>query len=300
MEGMNNDMLRRDEGLRRALARREGRMPKMSADLNERLMERMEKKVSAPTVSSDGLKRRWMWGVAASIAMVVVLAVAGMLVPSSSPSLSRDSSLIKDDSMHRVNEVAGAAEKLLASNEVTVKVQTEQADTLLGRAVKTVMKMLEPKKTSKKVEAEDVVTAENTGDTLELTSDQRKMASYVAQLAQMYHAQSMPLDCQDNGKGKIYIFQEDKETDILALLNRVVVWLDTDNPSVRMSYTASQMTLELDGDSRRKEANEVWLADRRDGRIYLYHSQSAGDEWASAGCYMDFLAVNTPHTFLLI
>lgn len=287
MEGKDHNILRQDEGLRRAVARRERRLPEMSAGLNERLMERMEKNVSvSEPASSSVLRHRWIWGVAAGIAVMVVVAVAGLLSPSSS-SLSQDVRETETDTVPRVHEVVGATSGLLASADVEAK------------TVGKVARPRKPRKAMKAVTHEEVVRAEDTVDSVELTSDQRKMERYVAQLAEKYKAQRMSLDCDKEGKGVIYMFQDDKNTDVFARLCMVAVWLNTDKPGVRMSYSSNQMTLELDGDEKGKRTNEVWLADRRDGRIYLYHSQSAEDEWASAGCYMNFLAMNTPPHFAI-
>ena len=64
--------LRNDKNLQEAVSRREQKMPPMPADLNERLMQRLEKAETAPVARQ---KRLWLYAavaVAASIALLIV------------------------------------------------------------------------------------------------------------------------------------------------------------------------------------------------------------------------------------
>ena len=64
--------LKNDTNLREAVNRREQKMPPMPADLNERLMQRLEKAETAPVARQ---KRLWLYAavaVAASIALLIV------------------------------------------------------------------------------------------------------------------------------------------------------------------------------------------------------------------------------------
>ena len=66
------DELKNDKNLRQAVSRREQKMPPMPADLNERLMQRLEKAETAPVARQ---KRLWLYAavaVAASIALLIV------------------------------------------------------------------------------------------------------------------------------------------------------------------------------------------------------------------------------------
>ena len=64
--------LRNDKNLQEAVSRREKKLPPMPADLNERLMQRLEKAETAPVARQ---KRLWLYAavaVAASIALLIV------------------------------------------------------------------------------------------------------------------------------------------------------------------------------------------------------------------------------------
>ena len=64
--------LRNDKNLQEAVSRREQQLPPMPADLNERLMQRLEKAETAPVARQ---KRLWLYAavaVAASIALLIV------------------------------------------------------------------------------------------------------------------------------------------------------------------------------------------------------------------------------------
>ena len=82
-----NRILRADDSLREAVRRREQRQPPMPADLNERLMLRIEMEVPAKTPGRH--RRIWPWIAAACVAAVMVV-VTIWQAPQSSPTSQVD------------------------------------------------------------------------------------------------------------------------------------------------------------------------------------------------------------------
>lgn len=255
-----------DEGLRRAIARRELQLPHMSGALNERLMQRMN-----PPQARN--RRLWIGAVAASVVIVVAIATVWLVRPS-----------------HQGDNIV-AAEYKKCKNSASVPMAEPKPDkpvaTLaLPQAKKTVSQRERTKETVRS-EMEELIDT-NASDSVELTEVQKAMAGYVVQLSKTCGATCLPRDC-DNSGGMIYVFPDDEQTDVFGRLKSVVAWVDTDSPSVRLFSAFDQMTLELDGDNAHKGVNELWLADRRNGYVYLYHAQVKKDAWAAASCYIAFL-----------
>lgn len=270
---MNEDRktFRHDEGLRRAIAKRELQLPRMSDDLNQRLMQRMGRQKTLG-------KRRWLGAIAAGIAVAVVLIGGWLAIPS-----GRDMA-----STVLPKEKQPAATFLVA--------QTENRSVAKGAVSKRSVSKRSVSQEEPKQEETRLVVGElrNTSvtDSTELTDVQKAMSDYVAQLSQTCGATCLPLDC-DSSEGKVYVFQDDEQTDVLGRLKSVVAWIDTDSPAVRLFSASNQMTLELDGTKGKKGVNDIWLADRQYGYVYLYHARVREDSWVSASCYTAFLDQNS-------
>lgn len=260
-----------DEGLRRAVAKRELQLPRMSDDLNQRLMQRMgwQKMLG---------KSRWLGAVAACIAIAVVLVGGWLTIPSKRGLVS---TVLPKEKQPTVTLVVAQTEKRSVSKGSVSK--------------RSISKRSVSQRESKQEETRHVVEGlpdTNVTDSMELTDVQKKMADYVAQLSQTCGATCLPLDC-DSSDGKIYVFQDDEQTDMLGRLKNVVAWIDTDSPAVRLFLASNQMTLELDGINGKKGVNDIWLADRQYGYVYLYHARVKEDSWVSVSCYTAFLDQNS-------
>ena len=112
-----NRILRADDSLREAVRRREQRQPPMPADLNERLMQRIEKEVPAKTPGRH--RRIWPWIAAACVAAVMVV-VTIWQAPQSSPTSQVDNTAKlfpapqgEGIGVGSVIKTAGSEEKLL-------------------------------------------------------------------------------------------------------------------------------------------------------------------------------------------
>ena len=264
-----------DEGLRRAIAKRELQLPRMSDDLNQRLMQRMGRQKTLR-------KRRWLGAIAASIAIAVVLVGGWLAVPSGKDMVSTAQPKEKQPAVNLV--VAQIEKRSVSKGAVSKRSVSKQS----------ISKCSVSQEELKQEEARHVgegLPDMNVTDSTELTDVQKAMSDYVAQLSQTCGATCQPLDC-DSSDGKVYVFQDDEQTDVLGRLKSVVAWIDTDSPAVRLFSASNQMTLELDGTKGKKGVNDIWLADRQYGYVYLYHARVKEDSWVSASCYTAFLDQN--------
>lgn len=254
-----------DALLRKAAARHETRMPQIPPGLNERLMERV-------CLSTAARKRvRWIWSAAASIAAIAI-GLATLIPRTVRDANGKDAALAVADRPHK-----------LALPNTT---RQEQAENASGHTEKAFSDQTE-RTGSLQTQPTDNKQAE---DASALTEEQANTAEYIAQLAKMYKAASMPLDCRDEGDNMVYVFNDDGY--VMQHLGVLALWIDTDKPGVSFTISPDQMTLELDAEGRAKGVSEAWLADRRNGLVYLYHSRTTGDIGETTDCYMSFIGHN--------
>lgn len=298
-EIFDDKMLRHADGLRKTLARREGRLPKLSPDVNARLLSQMNLKDQAKPKKAV-VRLRWGWSVAASVAILVLLATVWtptMNVETHKQAVLKETSLpnLKETPLPRTDVVTSKGNETLL-----LPIPANEAGKVENSINEIEKNEIEENEIEEKVEEENAVVknivAENVveSNSVELTADQRRMTHYVAQLVNTYKGDSLPVDCGNIDRSMVYVFSDSKQLDVLGRLTMVVAWFDADNPSVRMAFSSNQMTLELEGDNKANSVNDIWLADKRDGLVYLYHAQSRQEKqsWSSASCYMDFLAEN--------
>lgn len=264
-----------DALLRKAAARHETRMPQMPPGLNKRLMERVRQSTAARK------RVRWIWSAAASIAAIAI-GLATLIPRTVRDASGKDAALAVADRPHK-----------LALPNTTRQEQAENASGHTGKAVsdqteRTGSLQTQPtdSKQAKNEQAED----EQAEDASALTEEPANTAEYIAQLAKMYKAASMPLDCRDDGDNMVYVFNDDGY--VMQHLGVLALWIDTDKPGVSFTISPDQMTLELDAEGRARGVSETWLADRRNGLVYLYHSRTTGDIGETTDCYMSFIGHN--------
>lgn len=277
-EIFDDKMLERADGLRKALERHEERLPKLSIDINERLMNQMSQ--AKPKTQSARLW--WIWGVAASIAILMLTVAVWTLQQSdellASVDVENRKQFVSGKSHHPKKEALAPKESVCVLPRVGVKKDAE--------------KITSKEEWKRNAKEENIISEQ----AIELTDEQKKMTHYIAQLTQICQADSLPIACGNVDGNMVYVFPDNEEYDVMGRLSMVALWLDADKPNVKLVFSSDQMTLELMGEHKANSVNDIWLADKRDGLVCLYHAQSRQEEqnWSSASCYMDFLAVNNP------
>lgn len=264
-----------DDLLRKAAARHETRMPQMPSGLNERLMERMRQSTAARK------RVRWIWGAAASIAAIAT--VLATLMPRTARDANGEyAALAVADRQHK---------PALPTPNTTRQEQAESTNIHTEKAVSDKTETTSTRQTQTPGSQQTLPTGNKQAeDASALAEEQANTAEYIAQLAKMYKATSMPLDCRDEGNNMVYVFNDDGY--VMQRLGALALWLDTDKPGVSFTISPDQMTLELDAEGRTRGASETWLADRRNGLVYLYNSRTTGDIGDTTDCYMSFIGHN--------
>lgn len=270
-----------DIGLRKAIARREGRHPKMPSDLNQLVLEKVESRSKRP-------HRQWMLRIAACALLLIALAAMwkfSQKKPSDKPLTASVDKSKPTSLQHSVKpeneskETQDITHKKISSKKLvsTASHQIDRQESISAEETQ---------------EDEDVAPTASPNDTLLNSETSRLMANYIAQLAKMAHTQELPLDCSNLGKSAIYVFPDDKETDIYTRLNMIATWCDFNDSTLRMRSTAQQMVIEIARSQNVEGVKELWMAKRRYGNIYLYHTRSIGNEIPMMACYQDFLNKN--------
>lgn len=120
------------------------------------------------------------------------------------------------------------------------------------------------------------------------TDAQHEMNNYVAELVQKFGATRQSLDGSSFG-ATVYVFREDEQGDVMNYLKRVAMWIDPNDPKAKYVSSSNQMTLELKSETG---DDEVWLADRIEGRVFLYHARVEDENYSAFACYTSFLNQN--------
>lgn len=253
-----------DTALRRAIARREARLPKMPDTLNSMVMERVPKPCR---------RRRMLRLVCGAAASVAIIAMLGVKWASTPP-----------DNHHATATMPTAAEPKPTILATSATPTAPAAPATHGQVCKRTKAYTQPAKPQQSGCGNTSATETDT-----MATYQKQVADYIAMLAQTYHAEALPIDCRTGGSNTVYIFGDDDESDVFQKLCMIALWIDTDRPGVRMAFDQGQMTLELNDSSRQGGTDQLWLADRRNGHIYLYRSQSDTDAWRQSACYTAFV-----------
>ena len=118
--------------------------------------------------------------------------------------------------------------------------------------------------------------------------DPARVSHFIEQLARIYHADSLHLDCSGtpNSLASVYVFVDKKENDIIGKLLQVACWYDNSLPGYRLNLTNEQFLFELK-DSR-KNMNYLWMAERVGGRILLHCSHTTANTPTISPSYNDF------------
>lgn len=256
-----------DGMLRKAATRHEARMPQMPSGLNERLMERVHQ------TTATRIRVRWICGAAASIAAIAI-ALATLIPRTGDDTNSKDAALAVANLPHSHVQPSNNATRQEQAEDTSISVEKTDND-----------------KTKTTVREQAQSTDNNqTGKAKTLADEQANTAEYIAQLAKMYKAVSIPLDCHNEGNNMVYVFNDNGH--VMQDLGMLALWIDTDKPGVSITLSPDQMTLELGTEDTANGMSEVWLADRKNGLVYLYHSQTRGEHEYMTDCYMSFIGHN--------
>lgn len=238
--------LLRDPVLHEAVSCREQQRPSMPADLNARLMARVNRK-------SNPFRRMIPWVAAASIVGVALI----LLTRQHKPTLPQ---------APEPAPIAQVSEEQLPIKEVDEPVDIVPHIVPQTKHSTTMTKVEDPVKPK---ETEAVETKEDFGLTPQM------MDTYVAQLAEAYQVDGIEMNCDDDdtAEGIVYILPNDPETDILCRLYLLVSRFGQLPDNDLLTLSDEQFYFEMTTIVDNVESRNLWCAERNRDKIYLYRTQ---------------------------
>lgn len=284
-----------DQAIREAVSRQARKRPSMPADLNRRVLARMNQ-------PSHTLRHKNIWIAAACIAAAAILILTIWSQKNQEP--IRKEPLMAKKQAQTIT--------LPPSNHITDEPITSPSP-VKKQKVKSMSEepveedLLSLSQTTPK--DEDIIIVDNTIDEqsnlsapieeiAESPSDPHaltpeNMDRMIAQMAAYYQVEGLELNCSNNddlSNGTMYVLPDDDDIDIIGRLYATLLHFDTSAPNIQLMCSSDQfffcMTSEKDG----KTTEDYWMAERSRGRIYLYRAQSTADESVSSACFFEYVA----------
>ena len=293
-----------DQAIREAINRLARKRPSMPADLNRRVLARMNQ-------PSHTLRHRNIWIAAACIAAaaILILTVWEDPLPNPSPSMGRVTNFQKSVNITQTspNEDSNPPSNHITDEPTTSPslVKKQKVKPMLEKPAEEDLLCLS--QTTPK--DEDIIIVDNTIDEqsnlsapieeiAESPSDPHaltpeNMDRMIAQMAAYYQVEGLELNCSNNddlSNGTMYVLPDDENIDIIARLYATLLHFDTSAPNIQLDCTPEQFFFCMASEKDGKTTEDCWIAERRRGRIYLYRTRSTEDEPFSSACFFDYVA----------
>ena len=284
-----------DQAIREAISRQARKRPSMPADLNRRVLARMNQ-------PAHTLRHRNIWIAAACIAAAAILILTIWSQKNQEP--IRKEPLMAKKQAQTIT--------LPPSNHITDEPTTSPSP-VKKQKVKPMSEkpaeedLLSLSQTTPK--DEDIIIVDNTIDEqtdfsapieeiAESPSDPHaltpeNMDRMIAQMAAYYQVEGLELNCSNNddlSNGTMYVLPDDENIDIIARLYATLLHFDTSAPNIQLDCTPEQFFFCMASEKDGKTTEDCWIAERRRGRIYLYRTRSTEDEPFSSACFFDYVA----------
>lgn len=293
-----------DQAIREAISRQARKRPSMPADLNRRVLARMNQ-------PAHTLRHRNIWIAAACIAAAAILILTlweGPL-PNPSPSMGR---VTNSQKSVNITQTPPNGDSNLSSNLITDEPITSPSPVKKQKVKPMSEKPVEEDPLSLSQtppKDEDVIIADNTIDEqsnlsapieeiAESPSDPHaltpeNMDRMIAQMAAYYQVEGLELNCSNNddlSNGTMYVLPDDENIDIIARLYATLLHFDTSAPNIQLDCSPEQFFFCMASEKDGKTTEDCWIAERCRGRIYLYRTRSTEDEPFSLACFFDYVA----------
>lgn len=120
--------------------------------------------------------------------------------------------------------------------------------------------------------------------------DPNLMNGFIAEMAKVCNADSIDLDCKPtddkNSIIAVYIFQDDKRTDVFGRLLQAACWYDSGLPGYRLNLSSRQFFFELK--DMQMGTHYMWIAERIRGNILLHCARATQGKPIPSQCYRKF------------
>ena len=284
-----------DQAIREAISRQARKRPSMPADLNRRVLARMNQ-------PAHTLRHRNIWIAAACIAAAAILILTVWNQKNQEP-IKKEPLIAK-----KQNQTIALPPSNQITDEPTTSPSPVKKQKVKSMSEKPVEEdLLSLSQTTPK--DEDIIIADNTIDEqtdfstpieeiAESPSDPHaltpeNMDRMIAQMAAYYQVEGLELNCSNNddlSNGTMYVLPDDENIDIIARLYATLLHFDTSAPNIQLDCSPEQFFFCMASEKDGKTTEDCWIAERRRGRIYLYRTRSTEDEPFSLACFFDYVA----------
>lgn len=284
-----------DQAIREAISRQARKRPSMPADLNRRVLARMNQ-------PAHTLRHRNIWIAAACIAAAAILILTIWSQKNQEP-IRKEPLMAKKQAQtitlppsNHITDEPTTSPSLVKKQKVKPMLEKPAEEDLLCLSQTT------PKD-------EDIIMVDNTIDAqtdfsapieemAESPSDPHaltpeNMDRMIAQMAAYYQVEGLELNCSNNddlSNGTMYVLPDDENIDIIARLYATLLHFDTSAPNIQLDCSPEQFFFCMASEKDGKTTEDCWIAERRRGRIYLYRTRSTEDEPFSSACFFDYVA----------
>lgn len=284
-----------DQAIREAISRQARRRPSMPADLNRRVLARMNQPAHTQ-------RHRNIWIAAACIAAAAILILTIWSQKNQEPIRKEPlmakkqaqtialppSNQITDEPITSPSPVKKQKVKPMSENPVEEDLlclsQTTPKDEDIIIADNTI-----DEQSNLSAPIEEI--AESPSDPHALTPE--NMDRMIAQMAAYYQVEGLELNCSNNddlSNGTMYVLPDDENIDIIGRLYATLLHFDTSAPNIQLDCSPEQFFFCMASEKDGKTTEDCWIAERRRGRIYLYRTRSTEDEPFSSACFFDYVA----------
>ena len=287
-------MLQGDDNLREAIRRHEQKQSPMPADLNERLMKRLEE--PATNFSHRKGRTRYLRWMAAAACLLVIIGVGVKLIH-------------KEETAKPVQMIVQQTKPVPVPKSETPssEVRNTQLQSRKPSVPKseTAQKQVPMKRQETKTAPEPAqeTFAEHAVDDLNVHyaahvpeeetvpyQDPARVDEFIEKMAAYHNVKEGELTCSStndsNVVSRVYVFPDKKEVDVFGRLLQVACWYSDETPGYHLNFSHQQFFFELK--DKRKQLQYRWIAERMNGKILLYGTNAPIGANTSSACYMEY------------
>ena len=280
-----------DQAIREAISRQARKRPSMPADLNRRVLARMNQ-------PAHTLRHRNIWIAAACIAAAAILILTIWSQKNQEPirkeplmAKKQAQTIMLPPSNHITDEPTTSPSPVKKQKVKPMSEKPAEEDPLS-------LSQTPPKD-------EDIIMVENTIDEqtdfstpieeiAESPSDPHaltpeNMDRMIAQMAAYYQVRKRKfnyVDHDDISSGTMYIMPDDKNNDIIGQLSATLLRFDTSASDILFTSSAEMFYCRMKREADGIMAEDIWVAERKDGKVYLYRTSSTEEQPFSPASYM--------------
>lgn len=283
----------KDTDLRDALKRKYSDTPQLPADF----MTKMEKRLEA----KPDTKTRYLWSRIAAAACILMTIGIGLTLMHKDEEQSKP--ILAETTVKPRQEVSKVGHESEPHKETKKQLERSQ------QCVPTPVRKRETERqiTTKQESGDDGLRAtihdaeqqsvpnlhyaahKQTNDTIPY-QDPARVDDFIAKFAAYYNVRQGELKCSvppdSNLVSTVYVFPDNKEIDVFAHLLQVACWYRSESPGYRLSFSHQQFFFELK--DMRRQLQYRWIAERINGKILLYGTNTPIGTEESSACYQEY------------